>query len=270
MTSNFADINLSIKKNGYFLIKDFLDKKDILDLKKILDTNTKKNTSNSFIAFKKIDLFKSILRLDTKKIKKNYVINKVKNKYNLQGIASTILGKKNELYAIDSYKSEKNINMVIPWHTDQAYSGKKEIDDSQIVNPDKAALKFFFYLTDVDSDNGCLGYIPGSHKISYFLKKLILQKKIDYSPYWSLSDYRNFITTDNIKKNLLNFVSEYELNQFLKISSFITTDKKDTNLFDIPAKEGSLLIFDESGVHRGAALNKTDRLCLRYFFRKKI
>ena len=46
----------------------------------------------------------------------------------------------------------------------------------------------------------------------------------------------------------------------------IETEKKDTNLFDIHATEGSLLIFNESGVHRGAALNKTDRLCLRYAF----
>ena len=270
MTSNFTEISLSIKKNGYFLIKDFLEKQDIINLKKILDVNTKKNTSSSFISFKKVDLLKSILRLDTNKFKKNYIINKIKNKYNLNSIASTILGKKNELYAIDSYKSEKNKDMIIPWHTDQAYSGQKKIEESQIVNPDKAALKFFFYLTDVDSDNGCLGYIPGSHKISYYLKKLILQKKIEYSPYWSLYDYRNFISINNIKKNLLDFISEDEINQFLKISSFIETDKKDSNLFDLPATEGSLLIFDESGVHRGAALNKSDRLCLRYFFRKKI
>ena len=45
-----------------------------------------------------------------------------------------------------------------------------------IGDPEKAAIKFFFYLTDVDSKNGCLGYIPGSHKISFYLKKMILKK----------------------------------------------------------------------------------------------
>ena len=65
--------------------------------------------------------------------------------------------------------------MVIPWHTDQAYSGKKYV--KKICRSKQSSVKIFFYLTDVDSDNGCLGYIPGSHKISYFLKKLILEKK---------------------------------------------------------------------------------------------
>ena len=157
--------------------------------------------------------------------------------------------------------------MVIPWHTDQAYSGKLDIKD--FVDPEKAALKFFFYLTDVDSENGCLGYIPGSNRISYVLKKLILENKINYSPYWSLADYRNLIKNPDIRNKLENFLRTEETDSFLDKTSFILEKHKDTENFDIIAEEGSLLIFDESGVHRGAVLKKSDRVCLRYFYRKK-
>ena len=112
-----------------------------------------------------------------------------------------------------------------------------------------------------------MGYIPGSHKISYFLKKLILKKKISYSPYWHLEDYRNFINNLEIRKKLdLNF--EYnEVKDFIENSSFILSKDKDTNKFDIHAKAGSLLIFDESGVHRGSAIKKLNRKCIRFFKR---
>lgn len=265
------EINLikeSVQKKGFFLIKNFLKDDDIKNLKRALDFHTKKNSNESFISIKGIDIFKSIFQLDKIKFKKSIITRKIKKKYNLSRIASDILGKKIELFAIDSYKSKINTGMVIPWHTDQAYSGRHNITENEFVDPDKSALKFFFYLTNVDSDNGCLGYIPGSHKISYALKKIILEKKINYSPYWNLEDYRKLILNKKVNSLMLEIISEHELKKFLEYSSFISTVNKDTKIFDIDAPEGSLLIFDEAGVHRGATLKKSDRLCLRYFFRK--
>ena len=81
-------------------------------------------------------------------------------KYNLIDIAKIALNANISEYSADYYYSPINENeMVIPWHTDQAYSGAKVVN--KFVDPNKAALKFFFYLTDVDSENGCLGYVPG-------------------------------------------------------------------------------------------------------------
>ena len=49
-----------------------------------------------------------------------------------------------------------------------------------------ASIKFFFYLTDVYTDNGCLSYIPGSHKIVKEIGSLIFKKEIKYKNFWSL------------------------------------------------------------------------------------
>ncbi len=270
MNYEIATVVNSLKKNGFFLLKNFLLNEDLNKLTKFLDKDSKKNTNESFIPIKKIDILKSFFNSDKAVFKRNLLIHKIKNRYNLEKIASQLIGNNNELYAIDSYKSKINTGMVIPWHTDQAYSGRKDVNENEFVNPEKAAIKFFFYLTDVDSKNGCLGYIPGSHKISFFLKKMILNKEIRYSPYWRLEDYRNLLKNSEIQSNISKYIPEEEINKFLEDSAFVIKDKKDTNLFDIEAPRGSLLIFDESGVHRGASLTKSDRLCLRYFFRKKV
>ena len=50
-------------------------------------------------------------------------------------------------------------------------------------NPDDFYLKFFIYLTDVSSNNGCMSYIPKSHKIGYEIRKAIYNKEISYQPY---------------------------------------------------------------------------------------
>ena len=270
MNYEIPSITNSIKKDGFFLIKNFLLDEDLRKLREFLDKDSKKNSNESFVPVKKIDILKSFFNFDQSTFKRNLFINKIKNKYNLENIATHIIGNNKELYAIDSYKSKINTGMVLPWHTDQAYSGRKDVSESEFVNPEKAAIKFFFYLTDVDSENGCLGYIPGSHNISFYLKKMILEKEIQYSPYWSLEDYRNLLMKNEVKSIILKYLSEEEIDKFLEYSSFVIKNNKDTNLFDIEAPQGSLLIFDESGVHRGATLKKSDRLCLRYFFRKKI
>ena len=266
MMINFNNITKSINEKGFHLCENFLKVEDIENLKKLLFYKAEKGSEAAVISFNKKKYLIDLLKLDFKNIILKRYIKKLINIYKLYNIAINILGENIELYNIDHYTSKKNSGMIIPWHTDQAYSGRREVKN--FLNPDRAALKFFFYLSNVESNNGCLGYIPSSNKITYILKKLIYEKQIKYSPYWKLSDLRNLIQEKNINFILQKYISNEEIENFLVNSSFSETHKKDTNEFDISSKEGSLLIFDEAGVHRGASLEKTDRLCLRFFFRK--
>ena len=61
-------------------------------------------------------------------------------------------------------------------------------------------------MTDVSSKNGCMSYIPGSHKIGFAIRKGIFEKKIEYQPYWNLIDLRNLVKKN--KKYLSNFFGE--------------------------------------------------------------
>lgn len=272
MNLNFNEINKAVKKNGFHLIENYLSNEDLIKTKKTLNITNEKEDKVSKLKFKNKDFLKDVLNLDFTNIKKKIYLKKLNHKYQLHDIANKILGN-DIIYTADFYLSKISNEMIIPWHTDQAYGGRKdvtklEINKNNYLDPERAALKFFFYLTDVDSENGCLAYIPQSNQISYHLKNLIYKNKIDYSPFWHLSDYRNLIQKKEIRNLLEEFIEKKVINEFCSKTSFIDEKGGNTNAFDLPCKAGSLLIFSELGVHRASAVKKQDRLALRYFYKK--
>ena len=68
--------------------------------------------------------------------------------------------------------------------------------------------------------NGCMSYVPGSHRIGYLIRKGIYLKKLQYSSYWSLKQFINFLAINNnyeyVKKNL-DDVEFYKNQQLLSI-----------------------------------------------------
>jgi ectoine hydroxylase-related dioxygenase (phytanoyl-CoA dioxygenase family) len=186
-------------------------------------------------------------------------------KLKLKELSEEILRKPAKLTSIDSYFSPISSNKVFDWHCDQAYSG--ELQPKKFLNPDHAAIKYFIYLTDVSKNNGCLGYLPQSHKILYFLKLGILNGEIKYKPYWRLNDLRNILNNDDYKNYLEKKIGSESIVKFLEQSDFIINHPHDTYEYDFNLKKGDALIFDESGVHRAAETLKTDRLVLRFIYK---
>ena len=74
---------------------------------------------------------------------------------------------------IDSYYSPVSKEPCIDWHSDMTF--KPGIN----YNINIASLKFFFYLTDVQSKNGCLAYVPYSNVITKAVAELIVSKKLN-------------------------------------------------------------------------------------------
>ena len=267
ISGNKYKIIQEIQKNGITKCQDFFNKDKFEVVEKILiDNKHSKDTKQSFFyrakgkfLLKKLFNFQLANFLDCLKL-----IN-LSKQLKLKELSSEILGKRTKLFSIDSYFSEVSNNKVLDWHVDQAYSGS--LKPEKFLNPDHCAIKYFVYLTDVSSNNGCLGYIPGSHKILYFLKLGILNNKIKYKPYWKLNDLRNIVQDDYYKNYLKTKVKKELINSFLEQSSFIINSPHDTQEYDFALKKNSALIFDEAGVHRGAETLKTSRLVLRFSYK---
>lgn len=175
------------------------------------------------------------------------------------------MGKSSRLDTIDGYVSKISLEPVLDWHVDQAYSGRSDV--TKFVNPDYSSIKFFIYLTDVHSNNGCMGYIPFSHRIAYFLKQGILSKNITYSPYWTLKDFRNKVSSKETYNFISNYLSKKDINEFLEKSDFINKSS-DTVNFDLPLLKGGIIIFDEAGVHRGSAPTLEERIVCRFHYKR--
>ncbi len=193
-----------------------------------------------------------------------YILKLAKNK-KLNKIANNYFKRKSYVKFIDSYYSPISDKDVLPWHTDQAYEGDEK-NYSGFVNPDHAHIKFFVYLTDIGPNNGCMSYIPGSHKIGYVLREGIFNNKIKYENYYLLKDFRSLV-----QKNidyLLNQLDEKLIKNFLQNTEFASKNI-DTTKFDYSLSAGDAIIFDEGGVHKGSKSLKNERIVLRYLYSTK-
>ena len=254
MNLNYID---DLKKNGIIKINNFLNEEEKEKIKKILlYYSAPKSHEDTFFSVNIKSFLYRILKLDFIKLKESIFLLNIAKKKKMNLIADEIFGKKSCLRFVDGYFSKKSEDDVIPWHVDQAYHGHEK-NNSNFVNPDHYFLKFFIYLTDVKSNNGCTSYIPKSHKIAYAIRKGIFEKQIEYQPYWSLSDFRKIISS---KKNL-HFLKSY-LNDENLISDFL----EKTNDFDFEMPAGGAIIFDEGGVHRGSRTQSGNRIVLRYLY----
>ena len=256
-----------IQKNGITECQEFFDKDKLEALEKILANNksVKGTKSSFFYRAKGKFLLKKLFSFELTNFLDCLRLVSLSKDLKLKELSSKIRGKQTKLFSIDSYFSEVSNNKVLDWHVDQAYSG--DLKPTRFLNPDYAALKYFIYLTDVSSNNGCLGYIPGSHKILYFLKLGILNDKIKYKPYWKLNDLRNIVQDDYYRNYLEKKIKKELIDSFLEQSSFIVNSPHDTKEYDFILKKSSTLIFDEAGVHRGAETLKTSRLVVRFVYK---
>lgn len=262
-------IILEIKEKGIVKIENFLNSNELNNLYRLVYFySVPKNDPNSYFPVNFKTLILKILKLDFAKFFHSLTLLKLKKEKKLDNIAKNFFNKEVKLKFIDAYYSKKSQKAILPWHTDQAYHGKKDIKDFN--NPDNFFLKIFIYLTEVGANNGCMSYVPGSHKIGYAIRKAIFEKKIEYQPYWSLFDFKKILNENvtyfenyfndatiikNFFKNTENLGKNFENSEDLK--------------FSYKAKAGSAVIFDEGGIHQGSMPYYNDRMVLRYLYSPK-
>lgn len=255
-----------LKDKGIVKLKNFLNENELKEIRNIIQFYSAfKNTPKSYFSINSKQLFYKILKLNFKKLFHDIKILKLAKTKKLELIADEIFEKKSYLNFIDGYFSPISNKPVLPWHTDQAYHGaeKKTLG---FVNPDHFYLKIFIYLTDVNTNNGCMSYIPFSHKVGYAIRKGIFEEKIKYKPYFTLKEFRDFIKhKDNYNYIKDQIQNDTLIEKFLLKTEFIELGK-DSNEFDYKMSAGDAIIFDEGGVHKGSKTLYSERMVLRYLY----
>ena len=190
-----------IKNEGRAVVNNLIEKEKLDLCKKIINKKKLTGKSNStIIPVSNASFIVKLLKFQFKQILDRIKLKQISQNLNLLECSEKILEKKTILDSIDLYRSNKSEEQILPWHCDQSYSGKAIVKNT---HPDEGYLKFFFYLTDVDSNNGCLGYIPKSHKITYYLKICFYNNELKYEPFWSLSDMRKLLHKKNVRNELV-------------------------------------------------------------------
>tara|TARA_Y100000817_G_scaffold27903_1_gene19648 strand:+ start:1027 stop:1824 length:798 start_codon:yes stop_codon:yes gene_type:complete len=207
-----------------------------------------------------------LIKLDFKTLSRSFFFLNLAKKLHLKELAEEIFQKKAKLCGIDFYYNPRSEDPVLDWHCDTSYSGKKIVE--KFIHPKNYSIKFFFYLTDVSKDNGCLSYIPGSNRIAYAIKKGVFEGNIKYTPYWSLKDFRKTIQIKSNYEYIKKITGEKDLSEFLNRTSFAENQKAENYSFDHEMKKGGAVIFDEAGIHRGSRTRLNDRVALRFFYKQ--
>jgi len=272
--NTIREVSEKVKQCGVVTIQNFLNLKNLeLAKKAIKDVKTESIEKGDVMGHYPVSIKSQLIKLcklDFKSVKSASKLKKIAEDLRLEKIAKNFFESNVELHMIDSYFSPKSDKNILGWHSDMSYNqAYNTYNPKKKYDVNLASLKFFFYMTDVQSDNGCLAYIPYSNMITKTLIQLILNKKIKPRFFWSLEELRNHVKSHDVKNLISEIVGNKKLEAFLDYSKFIESEKKDTFEFDFEMKKGGVVIFDEFGVHRGSKPSKNDRLVLRFFYRKK-
>lgn len=266
---NINELNYKkLRNDGFVKINNFLSHQETDKIKDIVKfyNAIKGQTETHFCINNKSKIIK-LLKLDFKKIKDSNYLIKIAKEKKLNEISDKLFEAKSYLNMIDGYCSPKSNNDVLPWHIDQAYNNKEVVKKIHI--PENFKYKFFIFLTHVGPNNGCTSYIPGSHKITYAIRKGLYNKNLTYSPHWSLKNLRLFVKKKENYEFIVSFLKDKNLiEDFLEKTKFADLNVESNN-YDYDAKPGDAIIFNEGGVHKGSKTSLNERIVLRYLYSVK-
>jgi ectoine hydroxylase-related dioxygenase (phytanoyl-CoA dioxygenase family) len=149
------------EKNGYLVIRDLIDTKTVATYQKIYDDfiNGKIDVGSN-----RRDLKGENKESNAESITQIMVPSKqlpsLKNSsyyQKISEIARNLLGEDLDIDFDMLINKPRFSNAITPWHQDCAY---------WIDMPDKRAISAWMPLDKATLDNGCMWYIPGSHKLS--------------------------------------------------------------------------------------------------------
>lgn len=279
MEQSIEIISKEIKEKGVVSVNNLLEQDDVEHILKIVN-EPRKGSSDSYYPTRFSQYLTKLLKLDFKKVNNSFFLKKIAKKLDFKKISETVFGAKAELQMIDCYHNSQSNDQIISWHNDigitdinnpNALKIFYDAAEATFLTKKKSSargIKFFINLTDVKSDNGSLAVIPYSDKIVKSVCSLILNKKIRPVSFWSLKNLRYVVNQKFVKDLLSKEIQKEKIENFLENTKFIENETPDTSKFDFNLKRGGAVIFDELSVHRGSAPKKTDRIVLRFIYKR--
>jgi len=130
---------------------------------------------------------------------------------------------------------------VTPWHADASKPAQQH------------RIKFYWYLNDVGPENGAFGYVPRSHRLVAHARRARAGAK--------MQEYGNFRAAWDgaaLPPDLAALRCE--------IDSHIRADNDSDDHYAVAQPAGTLIVFDERGLHRGGIVARGRRSVLRVSF----
>ncbi|MHC8508137.1 MAG: phytanoyl-CoA dioxygenase family protein [Rhodospirillales bacterium] len=154
-----------------------------------------------------------------------------------------------DLVDILNIESPQAPDPIIGWHAD--------CSAPSVYRPDPwgRRIKFHCYLNDVSRRNGAFAYAPGTHRMMGEIKTTIASGAVPEAVLWTAEDI--FGCIDAGRENLPDTVLETAAD----VRAVIESGGPD---YDIEGGPGTVIVFDELGVHTANAVAEGHRSVLRF------
>lgn len=176
----------------------------------------------------------------------------------LRPFAADYLQEPMRLDHIMSIESPKSDELITPWHADATRS------EPEVLPPNYFTLKFFVYLNDIDSSNGAFAYLPKSHRPIIAVRNAIYHGRCPFYKTAFVEQVRRALADPLVLAEVLKTVGQHEIDAFFVATDSLLDLSGDTLAHDLCGPAGTLVVFDDRGMHRGGAPKFSNRSILRY------
>ena len=155
---------------------------------------------------------------------------------------------------IVSIESPRSADPITAWHADGSAAAES------------FTLKFFLYLKDIDASAGAFSYLRGTNRIVTTIRRGIVQGRIAVFPSGNVPELIKALqSTEVIDYLRQQQVSQQEIDEFASTVQMIDRDPAfDSEANSLSGVAGTLVVFDDRGLHRGGVPRLRERSILRY------
>jgi len=157
-----------------------------------------------------------------------------------------------------SIESPRCEDPITPWHTDANSPAEA------LYPPDYYTLKFFIYMNDINAINGAFSYVRGTHRLVTLIREGIAAGKIAYCRTNFVSELKSTLQIPEVIDYLLQQMTRVEFDAVKAAIDALEVGVDNPEDHALCGKAGTLLIFDDRGLHRGGIPRMDERSILRY------
>lgn len=176
-------------------------------------------------------------------------ISKYVEKHSMIPFADSFFGQSTMVNDILSVETAAAPVPITNWHPDNCGASLSDISHKR--------LKLIIYLTDTTAENGAFCYIPKTHVLMEELRNYINASGTGFM-ITKISDIYN------LPQEILSQLPSSTREHIVFLRDEIPDDTYATDKFSICGSAGTLVAFDDNGIHRGGHVSSGVRSILRF------
>jgi hypothetical protein len=153
---------------------------------------------------------------------------------------------------IISIESPRSEDPITAWHADGSDT------------PESFTLKFFIYLNDIDASAGAFSYLRGTSRPVTALRQGIVRGAIAPFRTGNVPELLQALQTHEVVHYLQQQLSPQEVDGFATAVRMVGGGAADADAYSLSGAAGTVVVFDDRGIHRGGVPRARERSILRY------